>query len=84
MLKPANNFHGVKEVVESQGPILLVLGLAKFFALLHNFCNNMWWRLCALELSPLLRLLLCDDNLSEAVDLRVVIQIVVFAASDQF
>lgn len=79
----ANYFHSVKEVVKSHRAIRLKLGLSKCFALLYYFFDDLFGRLCARKLSLFLRLLLRDDNLSERNDLLVVIQIVVFAASDQ-
>lgn len=73
----------LQEEIKGHGTILLVLGLTEELALFLNHGNDLGGRLGAVELGLLLRLLLGDHNLTEALKLVVVFKIEVFAGLGQ-
>ena len=72
-----DDFRSFKEIVEGHCAVLLVLGLAKFFAFSNELVNNFFGGLCPGELSLFLRFFLSDHNATEAFQLFVVFQVVV-------
>ena len=78
-----NDLARLQEVVEGHSAILLVLWLAEQLAFLLDLLDDLGRGLSALKFGLLFRLFLGNHNFTEALELLVILEIVVFAGLGQ-
>ena len=78
-----HDFAGLKEVIERHSSVLLVLWLSKGLTLLNKSINDFLWWHSSIELSLLFRFLLSNNNLSEALDIFVLLKFVMSRSVSQ-